>query len=120
MKKWILLAMLAVGALILGATSEAKADHMSGCGPSYGGGGYYSGYSYAPSYYSRSYYAPSYNYGPVNSFSYAYPTTGFYYGSPGISFSIGSGYRGYGNSGYSNYSYGGYGRGWSGGHHHRH
>lgn len=104
MKKWILLAVLAVGALGFGVTSEAKADHWSDC---YGGGGYYGGYS-------GSYYAPvySYNYGPTNSFGYAYPSSGFYYGRPGLSISIGSGYRGYG--------YGGYSRGWSGGHHHHH
>ncbi len=106
MRKLILLAVLAVGALILGTASEAKADHRSGCGPSYGGGSYYGGYSYVPSYYS-----PSYSYGPVNSFGYAYPTTGFYYGRPGLSISIGSGYRGY--------SYGSYG-GYGGGRHRHH
>lgn len=118
MKKLILLAMLAVGALTLSVTSEAKADHWNSCGPSYGGGGYYGGYSYAPSYYSRSYYAPvyGYNYGPVNSFGYAYPSSGFYYGRPGLSISIGSGYRGYG---YSTGGFGG-GRSYHHGHSHRH
>lgn len=109
MKTLMLLAMLTVGALVLSSTSEVKADHWGGCGPSYGGS-YYGGYSYAPSYY-----APVYGYGPVNSFGYAYPRSGFYYGSPGFSLSIGSGYRGYGYGGY-----GGYGRGWGGGHHHHH
>lgn len=106
MKKWILLAVLAVGAVTLSMTSVAKADHWSGCGPSYGG--YYGGYSYAPSYSSFDY-GPTYRYGygPVNSYGYSYPSSGFYYGRPGLSISIGSGYRGYGYSGY-------------GGHHHHH
>lgn len=120
MKKLILLAMLAVGAMVIGTTSEAKADHLRGCGPSYGGS-YYGGYGYVPSYYTRVYSAPVYGYGyaPVNSFGYAYPTTGFYYGSPGLSISFGSGYRGY-SSGYSGYSTGGFGAGRSyyHGHHH--
>lgn len=112
MKKLILLAVLAVGAVCMSMTTEAKADHLGGCRS-----GFYGGYSYAPSYsygYSPSYYsspgyaAPVYSYGPVNSWGYGYPTTGFYYGRPSLSISIGSGYRGY--------SYGGYGRG----HHHHH
>ena len=115
MKKLILLAVLAVGALILGTASEAKADHQSGCGSSYGGG-YYGGYSYGPSYYSGGYSAPvySYSYAPVNSFGYGYPSSGFNYGRPGLSISIGSGYRGYSSGGYG--GYGGYG----GGSHHHH
>ena len=118
MKKLILLAMLAVGAMTMSMTSEAKADHWSNCGPSYGGS-YYGGYSYVPSYYSRSFYAPvySYNYGPVNSFGYAYPSSGFSYSRPGLSFSIGSGYRGYSEGGF------GAGRSYHHGHrqnHHHH
>ncbi|MFM9966239.1 MAG: hypothetical protein ACKV2Q_34105 [Planctomycetaceae bacterium] len=114
MKKLILLAMLTVGALTLSVTSEAKADHRSGCGPSYGGGSYYSGYDYAPRYTTRSYYAPvySYNYGPSHSYGYAYPSSGIAYSRPGLSISIGSGYRGY--------SYGNYGSYGGGGHHHHH
>lgn len=112
MKKLILLALLAAGAMTLSVTSEAKADHRS-CGPSFGGGSYYRGYSYEPSYYSRSYYAPVYSYssGPV----YAYPSSGFSYSRPGVSISIGSGYRGYSYGSYG--SYGGYSRG---GHRHHH
>lgn len=112
MKKLILLAVLAVGALILGTASETKADHRSGCGSGYGGGGYYSGYSYGPIYSAPVY---SYSYAPVNSFGYAYPSSGFYYGRPGLSISIGSGYRGYGYGGY-----GGYGGGSHRHHHHHH
>lgn len=51
MKKRILLAMLAVGALTLSVSSEAKADHWNSCGPSYGGyygGGYGTSFSYGP------------------------------------------------------------------------
>lgn len=108
MKKLLLLAMLTVGALTMSMTSEAKADHWNSCGPNYGG------YSYVPSYYSRSYYAPvySYNYGPVNSFGYAYPSSGFSYSRPGLSVSIGSGYRGYSVGGF------GGGRSYHHGHHH--
>lgn len=110
MKKLILLAVLAVGALILSSTSEAKADHRSGCGHGYGGGSYYGGYSYAPRFYAPSYYAPAYryNYGPVNSFGYAYPTTGFYYGSPSVSVSIGRGYSVGGFGAGRSYYYGSY------------
>ena len=114
MKKLILLAMLAVGALTLSVTSTAKADHWNSCGPSYGGyygGGYGSSLYYGPVY--------RYSYAPVNSFGYAYPSSGFYYSRPGLSVSIGSGYRGYG------YSTGGFGGGRSyyhghSNHHHHH
>lgn len=110
MKKWILLAVMAATGTSLSATSDAKADHWSDCGPGWGGG-YYSTYSYVPSY-SSFYYGPvyRYNYGPVNRWGYAYPSSGFYYGSPGLSISIGSGYR--------NFGYGG--RGYYGHHHHHH
>ena len=114
MRKLMLLVALVAVAFVVSSAAEAKADDMSGCR---GGGGYYGGYSYAPSYSygyapAYSYSAPIYNYGAVNSFGYGYPTTGFYYGRPGVSISIGSGYRGY------NYgSYGGNG-GYGGGHHH--
>jgi hypothetical protein len=108
MRKLMLLAMLAVGALIVGTTSEAKADHRSGCGSGFGDGGFYSGYSFVPSYYAPVY---TYSYGPVNSFGYAYPSSGFSYSRPGLSISIGSGYR--------NNSFGGY-RGYGSGHHHHH
>ncbi len=107
MRKLILLAMLAVGALMVGATSEAKADHR--CGSGFGGGSYYRGYSYGPSYYAPVY---SYSYVPVNSFGYAYPSSGFSYSRPGLSISIGSGYRGYNYGGYRGYG--------SGRHHHHH
>ncbi len=109
MKKLILLAMLAVGALTLSVTSEAKADHW--CGPSYGG--YYGG-GYGSSFYSGPVYR--YSYGPVNNFGYAYPSSGLYYSRPGLSLSIGSGYRGYG---YSSGGFGG-GRSYHHGHSHRH
>lgn len=116
MKNLILLVVLGVGTFILGTTSEAKADHFNSCGPSFGGGGYYGGYS--PGFYSRSYYAPvySYGYGSVNNFGYAYPRSGFYYGSPGFSISIGSGGRGFGTGGRGF----GYGSGWNSGHRHHH
>lgn len=107
MKKCILLVMLAVGALTFGLAAEAKADHW--CGPRYGGyygGGYGSSFYYGPVY--------RYSYAPVNGFGYAYPASGFYYGRPGLSISIGSGYRGYG------YSTGGFGGGRSYYHGHRH
>jgi hypothetical protein len=107
MKKLILLAVLAVGTVVLGTNSDAKADHWNSCGPRYGG---YSGYSYGSSFYAPSY--SYYSYGPVNSFGYAYPSSGFYYGRPGLSISIGSGYGGYG------YGYGGYGRSYGHRHHH--
>jgi hypothetical protein len=109
MKKLILLAVLAVGAVTLSMTSEAKADHASGCGPGWGGG-YYSSHSYAPSY-SGLHYGPvyRYSYAPTNSFGYAYPSSGFYYSRPGVSISIGSGY-----------SVGGFGAGRSYYHGHRH
>lgn len=105
MRKLILLAVLAVG-----ATSEAKADHFGRCGNGFGGGSFYRGYSYGPSYYAPVY---SYGYGPVNSFGYAYPSSGFIYSRPGLSISIGSGYRGYGFGGYRGYGSGRY-------HHHHH
>lgn len=117
MKKLILLAVLAVGALTLSVASEAKADHWNSCNSGFGGGSFYSGYSYRPSYYSGGY-APVYGYRnvPVNSFGYAYPSTGFYYGRPGLSISIGSGYRGYSYGSFGGYR--GYSR--SSGHHHHH
>ena len=118
MKKLMLLVALVAVAFVVSSASEAKADHMSGgCRGGFYGGGYsyapsYS-YGYTPSYYSTPVYsAPVYSYGAVNSFGYGYPTTGFYYGRPGLSISIGSGYRG---SSYG--SYGGNG-GYGGGHHH--
>ena len=136
MKNLMLLVALVAVALVVSSASEAKADHPSGCQGGYYGGGY----SYAPSY-SYGYAAPVYNYsqpvysssaysyGPVNSFGYGYPTTGFYYGRPGVSVSIGSGYRGYSYGGYGG-GYGGYGGGYGGygggyggyggGHHHHH
>ncbi len=112
MKKLILLALLVAGAFTVTMTSTAKADHLSGCRSGWGGS-YYSGYSYAPQYYAPIYRAPVYSYAPVNSFGYAYPSSGFTYATPSLSISIGSGYRGVGYG-----SYGGYGRG--GHHHHRH
>jgi hypothetical protein len=114
MRKLLLLAALVAGAFIVGTPSMARADHFS-CGPGFGGGYYgYPGYL-------QSYYAPvySYNYGPVNSFGYAYPSSGFYYYRPGFSIAIGSGYRGFGY-GYGGYGYGGYGYGAHHFHHHHH
>ena len=121
MKKLMLLIALVAVALVVSSDSEAMADHLGGCRGGYYGGGYsyapsYS-YGYAPTYYSSPVYsAPVYNYGAVNSWGYGYPTTGFYYGRPGLSISVGSGYRGS--------SYGGFGGGYGsyGGshHHHRH
>ena len=118
MKKLMLLVALVAVACVVSSASEAKADHLGGCRGGFYGGGYsyapsYS-YGYSPSYYSSPVYAaPVYSYGPVNSWGYGYPTTGFYYGRPGLSISVGSGYRGY-----NSYSgYGGYG---GGRHHHRH
>lgn len=109
MTKRILLAVLVVGALGLSVTSMAKADHRRGCGPSYGG--YYGSY-YAPSYSTFSY-GPVYRYSdvPVQSYGYAYPSSGFYYSRPGLSFSFGSGY--------SSGGFGG-GRSYYRGHRHHH
>ena len=109
MKKLMLLVALVAGGIVVTSSQIAKADHQSGCGSGWGGGYYSSGYNYGGYYPSYSFgydsYYPSYNYSPSFSFGYA---------RPGVSISIGSGYRGYSYGGW-----GGYGGGYGGHHHHR-
>lgn len=95
MKKLLIIAALLMCGLLVSSNGVAKADHRSGCGPSWGSSGrslYYGpvfsyGYSAYPDY---SYSYPSYG--------YSYPSSGIYYSRPGVSISIGSGYGWYGGS----------------------
>ena len=107
MKKLMLLVALVAGGFVVTSSQVAKADHQSGCRSGWGDGYYSSGYSYGG-------YNPSYSYGYD---SYYYPSYSFGYARPGISVSIGSGYRGYGYGGYG--GSGGY-RGRHGQQHHHH